>query len=74
MSQRQKGTEPSFWTGGRIFGLLLGALVVVLAVVNFDPVEVNFLVLRVSLPLFFLIVGVLLIGFAWGWLSRRQPR
>ena len=74
MSHRETATAATFWTLGRILGLSLAALVVVLAIVNFDPVEINFLVLRVRVPLFFLIIGVLLIGFVWGWLSRRLGR
>ena len=74
MSQGTTSTGASFWTLGRILGLSLAALVVVLAIVNFNQVEINFLVLRVNVPLFFLIVGVLLIGFVWGWLSRRPSR
>jgi uncharacterized integral membrane protein len=73
MSRGATSTEASFWTLGRILGLSLATLVVVLAIVNFNQVEINFLVFRVSVPLFFLIVGVLLIGFVWGWLSRRRP-
>jgi len=71
---QSKATEATFWTPGRIIGLLLGVLVLLLAIANFSPVEVNFLVFRVTVPLFFLIVGVLLIGFAWGWLTKRQSR
>jgi uncharacterized integral membrane protein len=67
--------ETRFWTLGRIIGVLLGALVIVLAALNFQPVEVSFVVFRVNMPLFFLIVIVLAIGFvAGGWLLRTRSR
>jgi uncharacterized integral membrane protein len=69
-----RATEATFWTTGRVIGLGLAILVLLLAIANFDPIEVNFLVFRLTVPLFFLIVGVLLIGFAWGWLSKRRSR
>ena len=74
MTQSTAPAESTFWTRGRIIGLVLAILVVVLAILNFDPIEVNFLVFRLSMPLFFLIVGALLIGFAWGWLTTRPSR
>lgn len=62
----------SFWTPGRILAALLAIVVLALAVANFEGVEISFLLFKVTLPLFVLIVGSLVIGYLVGWLSR-QP-
>jgi uncharacterized integral membrane protein len=62
----------SFWTAGRIVAAFLGLIVLALAAANFDSVEVNFLLFKVTLPLFFLIVGTLVIGYVAGWLLKRS--
>jgi len=71
MTQPSTAPAPSFWTTGRVVALLLGLIVLALAVANFDPVEVNFLLFKLTLPLFFLIVGALAIGYIAGWLLKR---
>jgi uncharacterized integral membrane protein len=72
MSEQRQG--PGFFTPSRIAGIALGILVIALAAANFDPVEVSLLIARFDLPLFFLIVVVLLIGYAAGWLLRGRSR
>ncbi len=66
-------SRPGFWTAGRILALVLGILVLALAVANFSTVEVNFLFFRLTMPLFFLIVGSLAIGYVVGWLTKKGP-
>lgn len=66
-------SRPGFWTAGRIIAAALAVLVLALAVANFASVEVNFLFFRVTLPLFFLIVGSLAIGYVVGWLTKKGP-
>jgi uncharacterized integral membrane protein len=67
-------TEPrrgSIWDGlSRILAFVLGALVVLFAVVNSAQVHVNFLAFAVDVPLFVLIIGVVIVGFLAGLLSR----
>lgn len=67
----EEARRASFWTPGRVLAAILVGLVLVLAAVNFDSVAVNLLVLKLTLPLFFLVVGALAIGYVVGWLSRR---
>jgi uncharacterized integral membrane protein len=66
--------QASFWTAGRIVAAALGILVLALAVANFSSVEVNFLFFRLTMPLFFLIVGSLAIGYVVGWLTKRGAK
>ncbi len=59
---------------GQIFSFLLGAAVVVFAVVNLDQVSVNFLAFNVTLPAFLLIIGTASVGFVVGFLLRGRGR
>ena len=59
---------------GRILAFLLGAIVVLFAVVNLTEVSVNFLVFAVTLPLFLLIIGIGAVGFIAGVLLRGRGR
>ncbi|HSM38226.1 MAG TPA: LapA family protein [Candidatus Limnocylindrales bacterium] len=59
---------------GGIVAFVLGALVVVFAVVNLTEVRVNFLVFSVALPLFLLIIGIGAVGFIVGVLLRGRGR
>lgn len=71
MTQTQPAEAPSFWTAGRILAVVLAILVLALAVANFDNVEINFLLFKITLPKFFMIAGSLAIGYVVGWLSRK---
>ena len=64
------------------FGMIVSAVILVALVVfviqNLDEVEVEFLFLSVSFPLWlvaviFLALGVVL-GWIWRWMSRRRKR
>lgn len=70
-SERQGGGGLSL---GRILSFLLGAIVVLFAVVNLTEVRVNFLVFAVTLPLFLLIIGTGAVGFIAGVLLRGRGR
>ena len=59
---------------GRILAFLLGAIVVLFAVLNLTEVRVNFLVFAVTLPLFLLIIGTGAMGFIAGVLLRGGGR
>jgi len=71
MTQTQPAEAPSFWTTGRILAVVLALLVLALAIANFDDVEINFLLFKVTLPKFFMIAGSLAVGYVVGWLSRK---
>ncbi|MCM2996768.1 lipopolysaccharide assembly protein LapA domain-containing protein [Paenibacillus cellulositrophicus] len=45
-----------------IFGLLFALLTAIFAVINVDPVKVNFMFAEVNIPLILLILGCTLIG------------
>ncbi|MCC6617946.1 MAG: LapA family protein [Chloroflexi bacterium] len=64
----------SFWTAGRILAIVLAFVVLALAVANFNEVSVNFLLFTLKMPLFFLIVGALVLGYLAGWLSRKSGK
>lgn len=55
---------------GRILAFLLGALLVLFAVVNLSETKVNFLVFSITVPLFLLIIGTAMVGFVAGVLLR----
>ena len=70
--------QPEKRRGGLSFGgivaFVLGALVVLFAVVNLSETRVNFLVFSVTLPLFLLIIGIGAVGFIAGVLLRGRGR
>lgn len=70
----QPGGRSSGLSLGRILAFLLGAIVVLFAVVNLTEVSVNFLVFAVTLPLFLLIIGTAAVGFIAGVLLRGRGR
>lgn len=51
---------------------VLGALVVLFAALNFDEVQVNWIVGTWSTPLIVVILVSLLVGVAIGWMASRQ--
>lgn len=64
------------------FGMIVSAVILVALVIfviqNLDEVEVEFLFLSVSFPLWlvaviFLVLGVVL-GWVWRWMSRRRKK
>lgn len=74
MTDQSEPVGSSFWTAGRILAIVLAFVVLALAVANFNEVSVNFLLFTLKLPLFFLIVGALAVGYAAGWLSRKSKK
>jgi uncharacterized integral membrane protein len=67
-------TGGGFWTGGRIFSVVLLAVVAALAIANWSDVEISLLVANITLPLSVVIIGVLVIGYVAGWLNRGRGR
>ena len=70
--------QPEKQRGGLSFGgimaFILGAVVVLFAVVNLSETRVNFLFFSVTLPLFLLIIGIGAVGFIAGVLLRGRGR
>lgn len=71
MTGSTTSTETGFWTISRIVAVIIGLLVIALAAANFDSIQVNFLIFKLTVPLFVLIVGSLVIGYVVGWLTKR---
>jgi uncharacterized integral membrane protein len=66
-SRGDSGFHP---TGRQITAAILIVVVVVFALVNLDDVSVDFVFGTVEMPLVFLVVGLLAIGFGAGYLVK----
>jgi uncharacterized integral membrane protein len=56
----------------RIAALVVGVVIIVLAVANFDDVRVNWIVAKTSTPLVVVIAVSFLLGLGGGYLLRRR--
>lgn len=72
---KQVRTSPGFmgWVR-RITLIVVTAYVVIFALVNTDPVEMNFVFQTATVPLIFVLLGMLIAGviLAWSWLGVRR--
>ena len=57
-----------------VFALVVGAVAAAFAVLNFDEVEVNWLITTSSTPLVIVIVVAFAAGAVTGWLLARRSR
>ncbi len=57
-----------------IVAIVLVVVLVVFALLNFQSVEISFLIFRVDLPLFIVLAIMGAIGFAAGWLAAGRRK
>lgn len=55
-----------------ILNIIVLIIVLILAIVNWQSVTINFVLFKLSVPLFLLVVVILLIGLLIGWTFKQS--
>ncbi|ODJ58690.1 hypothetical protein BFR44_06495 [Brochothrix thermosphacta] len=64
--------DKQLFTIKRVVMLILLVLTIVFAFLNFKTVTIDFLIAKATIPLFYEIIAVLIIGFICGYLTKNK--
>ena len=73
MSEERKSGAGGF-TAKQVVIAVLGLIVLILAIVNFESTQIDLVFVTVTLPLFFVIVGAAVIGWLIGLVAGGRKR